>query len=145
VAQREIQSVEVSFFIQATEDEERVRGNVGRFLGIAQVPEEDELEGHFGNRILHVRWHLTGEEAWGCFRTLLSVLGGDGRKELLANLAFHLDEHRALYLRLNKQALMDGVGVISDADPVRIRIKPRSFMMRGSPESFYERLMEQSR
>ena len=145
MTQREIQSVEVSCFVQSTEDEDKVRANVQRYLGLEQSPEEEALEGHFGNRILHVRWHLTGEEAWNCFMTLISLLGDDGRTRLLADLAAHLDEHRALYVRLDKQALMGGAGVISDADPVRIRIKPRSFMMRGPPEAFYGRLMEVGR
>jgi RNA binding exosome subunit len=142
VVQREVQSVEVSCLIQSTEDEERIKERVRRYLGIAQSPEEEALEGHFGNRILHVRWHLTGDEAWNAFQALLSLLGYGGVGELLGSLTAHLDEHRALYVRLNKQALMNGIGAISDTDPVRIRVKPRSFMIRGSPESFYQRLME---
>jgi len=145
VAQREVQSVEVSCLILATEDEERVKERIRRYLGIEQSPEEESLEGHFGNRILHVRWHLTGEEAWTCFQTLISLIGERGREELLVSLAGHLDEHRALYVRLNKQALMSGAGAFSDTDPVRIRVKPRSFMIRGATESFYERLMGRRR
>ena len=142
MVQREVQSVEVSCLIQSTEDEEKVKERIQRYLGIVERPEEEALEGHFGNRILHVRWHLVGDEAWGCFQTLLSLLGNRGKEELLGSLTAHLDEHRALYLRLDKQSLMNGAGVISETDPVRIRVKPRSFLIRGSPESFYERLME---
>lgn len=145
MAQREVQSVEVSCFIQSTEDEERVKAQIQRCLGLVQGREEEALEGHFGNRILHVSWHLIGEEAWDCFQAILTLLGESGREELLESLTAHLDEHRALYVRLSKQALMSGGGVISDTDPVRIRVKPRSFTIRGPPESFYERLMERGR
>jgi RNA binding exosome subunit len=144
VAQREVQSVEVSCLIQATEDEGRIEEQVQRCLGIGTGPEEEVLEGHFGNRILHARWHLTGEDAWTCFQALLSLLGERGRAEILASLTAHLDEHRALYVRLGKQDLMRGFGVISEADPIRIRVKPRSFMLRGPPERFYQGLMERS-
>jgi len=142
MAQREVQSLEVSCFIQATEDEAKVRGSVKKYLGIELEPELDSLEGHFGNRILHAKWHLTGEEAWTSFRTLVGLLGTEGRSELKRNLSSHLDEHGALYLRLNKQTLVGGVMVFTDADPVRVKVKPRGFMMRGAPEQFYERLME---
>jgi RNA binding exosome subunit len=142
VVQREVQSVEVSCFIQATEDEARVIGSVMKHLEIAQEPELEPLEGHFGNRILHARWHLTGEEAWKSARALAAFLGSDGRGELKKNLRSYLDEHGALYLRLNKQTLVSGAGVVADADPVRVKVKPRGFLLKGPPEMFYERLME---
>ena len=145
MAQREVQSVEVSCLILATEDEERVKEHIERYLGIAQSPEEEHLEGHFGNRILHVRWHLTGEQGWECFRSLLSLLGDGGREELLAGLRTHLDEHRALYVRLSKQALTKGEGVLAETDSVRVKFKPRSFAIGGSTESFYRRLIEGGR
>ena len=53
-----------------------------------------------------------------------------------------MDEHRTLYVRLNKQALMQGEGVLSETDPVRIRVKPRSFLIGSDPEAFYVRLLE---
>lgn len=142
VVQREVQAVEVSCFIQATEDEARVLGSIMRHLDIAPEPELDQLEGHFGNRILQARWHLTGDDAWRAVQALSAMLGREGRGELKTHLPSHMDEHGALYLRLNKQMLISGVGLLSDADPVRVRIKPRGFLMKGSPVLFYERLME---
>lgn len=145
MAQREIQSVEVSCFIQATEDEARVTDRIGRSLGIEQEPEREELEGHFGNKIVHVKWHLTGDAGWTCFQTLRSLIVGEWKTELERNLGAYIDEHGALYLRLDKQTLMSGLAAISFGDPVRIRVKPRGFMIRGSPERFYERLLELDR
>ncbi|MDA4123050.1 MAG: hypothetical protein OK456_07725 [Thaumarchaeota archaeon] len=142
MVQREIQSVEVSCFIQATEDEDRVTGNIRMSLGIDQAPEEETLDGHFGNRILRVRWHLTGEDGWRCFGAFVSLLGKEGRGALLGDLSGHIDEHRALYVRLNKQALMAGRGEIADSDPVRVRVKPRSFMIRGDIQDFYAGLLK---
>ena len=142
MVQREVQSVEVSCLIHATEDEERVVRQIQALLSITEGPDSTSLEGHFGNRILHVRWHLIGDEAWACFQSLLGLLGKTGRDELETRISEHLDEHRALYVRLSKQALMNGEGVISETDPVRIRIKPRSFTIGGDTESFYTRLLE---
>ncbi|MGA2664898.1 MAG: RNA-binding domain-containing protein [Nitrososphaerales archaeon] len=138
----EIQAVEVSCFVQATEDEGRLRDAIASSLAIGVGPEEERLEGHFGNRILALSWHLTGEQASTSFRALFSLLGQGGRREVLRELEGYLDDHGALYVRLNKQTLVKGVATTSQSDPVRIRIKPRTFLMKGQPRQFYERLME---
>ena len=141
VARGEIQAVEVSCFVQATEDEGRLRDAITSSLAIGEGPEEERLEGHFGNHILVLSWHLTGERASASFRALVSLLGRDGRREILRELEAYLDERGALYVRLNKQTLVKGIATTSQSDPVRIRIKPRSFLMKGRPRQFYERLM----
>ena len=142
LARGEIQSVSVSCFIQATEDEERVKRTIERYLGIEQEPSEEPLEGHFGNRIVNVAWHLTGDAAWKCLLSTLKTLGKDERARLGAELGALVDEHGALYLRLDKQKLVGGSGVLTAADPVRIRVKPRGFMMGAEPHAFYRRLLE---
>ena len=140
--QREIQALEISCFVQATEDEEKVRRAISTSFGLQQDPETEDLEGYFGNSILDLKWHLTGEQAWTSFRALVSMLGETGRRELLRELGAYLDEHGALYVRLNKQTLISGMATVSSSDPVRIRVKPRHFMMKGPPGQFYERMME---
>jgi RNA binding exosome subunit len=142
VAQREIQSVEVSCIIHGTEDENRVKGSIRRFLRLTMEPTEEVLEGHFGNRIIRASWHLTGEDAWVAFRRLVEVIGSDGRSQVLGDLREHTDEHGALYIRISKQSLIRESALLSSSDPVRVRVKPRGFMMKGSPEEFYGRLME---
>ena len=142
MARREIQSVEVSCFVHATEDEAKVKDGIVRALGVEDGPSEETLEGHFGNPIVHLVWHATGEAAWAAFTRLVEFIGDGGRKEVLGGLEGNTDEHGALYLRLNKQALVRGTALFSSSDPVRVRVKPRRFMMKGSPEKFYRELME---
>lgn len=141
---REIQAVEISCFVQSTEDPSKLRGAVERNLGTVQEPEDERLEGHYGNAIVNLKWHLTGDSAYESFRALLRFLGKEGRRELLSDIDSRLDSHGALYIRLNKQMLVMGMASQSSGDSVRIRIKPRSFMMNGPPRGFYERLMEAS-
>jgi RNA binding exosome subunit len=142
VAQREIQSVEVSCFVHATEDEKKVKDSIMGFLNIEGEPTEEMLEGHFGNRIIHASWHLTGDDAWLVFRRLVEALGKDGRAEVLRDLTARTDAHGALYLRVSRQSLIRGAALLSASDPVRVRVKPRGFMMKGNPEQFYGRLLE---
>lgn len=140
MAQREIQSLEASCFVQATEDEVRLRESIAKALGTARAPEAEVLEGHFGNRIVRLVWRITGEEASASFVALMSLLGRDGRRELARELPACLDEHGALYVRLDKQALVEGVASLSSSDPVRVRAKPRTFM-KGTPLQFYEGML----
>jgi RNA binding exosome subunit len=139
---REIQALEVTCFVQATEDPVKLRGAIEGGLDIQQLPEEEVLEGHFGNGIVRLRWHLTGDEAWRSFHTLMTLLGRDGRNQLLGDLEACLDEHGAMYVRLSKQSMMGGMAEFSSSDPIRIKVKPRSFMMGGPPAQFYERVVE---
>jgi RNA binding exosome subunit len=141
--EKEIQSVEISYFIHATEDLEKVSRAVADRFELAQPPEIEELEGHFGNKIVHVTHHLTGREAATTFRAIVSFLGAERVRELLSGLELTLDEHKALYLRLGKQELLNGVAVLSSTDPIRVKVKPRGFMIKGDAAQFYDRLMSE--
>jgi RNA binding exosome subunit len=140
--QSEIQAVEISYIIHATEDVERVFRGVTERLGVSQPPRTDELEGHFGNKILYVSYHLTGEEATRAFRSTISLLGSGGRRELLANLEDSLDEHKVLYIRIAKQDFLRGVALLSPVDSIRIKVRPRGYMKKADVKSFYSRLLE---
>lgn len=138
-----VQSVEVSYFIQMTEDGERVRKAVAALLGGGFREERQEAEGHFGNAIVWVRVHITGDEAESAFRAILSHIELEDRKAILGDLGSMLDEHGALYIRLSKQVLvMRGSAVLASSDPIRVKVKPRSYVMKRDPGGFYSRLFE---
>ena len=138
-----VQSLEVSYFIQMTEDEEKVRRAVAQLLG-GEFPEErQEAEGHFGNAIVWVRVHLTGDEAEAALRVVISRMEQEDRKAVLADLGGMVDERGALYIRLSKQVLlMRGSAVLASSDPVRVKVKPRPYVMKRDPKGFYTRLFE---
>jgi RNA binding exosome subunit len=143
IVPNEIQSLEISYFVNATEDLDRVTRTVAERFGLSERPELESLEGHFGNVIVHVRHHVTGEAAMSAFRRLVALMGRDGVKELLGHLELALDEHKALYIRLPKQGLMGETAALSEADPVRVRVKPRGFMMKEAVGRFYSRLLQE--
>jgi RNA binding exosome subunit len=138
-----VQSVEVSYFIQMTEDEEKVRKAVSALLG-GEFPEErEEAEGHFGNTIVWVKVHLTGEEAERVIGRIVAHIEREERKAILGRLDSMLDDHGALYIRLSKQVLvMNGSATLGSSDPVRVRVKPRAHATRRDPEGFYSSLLE---
>jgi len=139
----ELQSIEISYIIQATEDEDKVRRAVAALVGVDLPEERQEAEGHHGNKIVWVRHRLAGEEAGAGLRGIVSRMGGDEKDTILAGLDSGLDEHSALYMRLSKQALvMKGTAVLASSDPIRIKVKPRSHLVKRDPAGFYSRLLE---
>jgi len=140
-----VQSLQVSYFVQMTEDEEKVRRAVAALLGGEPTEERQEAEGHYGNKILWVRVHLTGDEAESALGRIVSRLGADERRVIVGDLRGALDEHNALYIRLSKQVLvMNGSAVLASSDPIRVKVKPRSHLVKRDPEGFYARLFEGS-
>lgn len=136
-----IQSVEVSYFVHATEDEARVKEAVGSALGLAGPGEEEVLEGYFGNKITSVTYHLTGEAAEEFVAGLASRMGPKVKEELRRSLVERLDEHSAMYFRLDKQMLMEGELGLGSRDAVRVKIKPRTHLVKGREfEVFKEEL-----
>jgi len=138
-----VQSLEVSYFLQMTEDGEKVRQAVAALLGGEMPEERQEAEGHFGNKIVWVRHHITGEAAEAAFKAVVSHMDKEERSAILRDLGAALDEHNALYIRLSKQVLvMRQWAVLASADPIRVKVKPRSYMVRGDAAGFYARLFE---
>ncbi len=137
-----IQSVEVTYLVHATEDPKKVEEGLSRLLGTQAEPLLERLEGHFGNEILRARLHLTGEDATKAFEGLVSGLPQGVRSEVLGDIRSHLDEHSALFLRFDKQSLVSGSVALGSADSVRVKVKPRSFMVKGGGADFFAGLME---
>ena len=136
-----VQSLEISYLVHATEDQDRISSAVKTTLEIRTAPATEELEGHFGNKILHVSYRLTGEEASSAFASLARNLPKSARKELFENLGGNLDEHSTLYLRLDRQSLVGGRLAFGGAESVRLRVKPRLFLMKGGALDFFRRAL----
>ncbi len=139
----EVQSLEISYFVQATEDEDKIKRAVAALVGRDLPEERQEAEGHHGNKIVWVRHHLTGEDAEAGLRGIVSHMGEDEKEAILGGLDSGLDEHNALYLRLSKQVLvMKGNAVLASSDPIRVKVKPRSHQVKRDPAGFYSQLLE---
>lgn len=136
-----IQAVEVTYLVHATEDPEKIGAAVATLLGTANRPELEELEGHYGNRISKARLHLTGEEAGRALQNAVAKMPQPVRSEILADLGSRLDEHSALFLRFDKQRLVSGSLALAAQDPIRMKVKPRAFVMKGGAASFFSQLM----
>jgi len=117
--------VTVTFFIHATEDQERLLSKIKIAL---DIPEEqlviENIQGHFGNVITSVKGHFIGEDARKLSLKIFENLAADSRNTLISELEKSMDEHDSLYLRIDRQSLDQGLS-LSDEEPIRIKLKPR--------------------
>jgi len=119
-------SAEVSFHLHATEDEERCLLIFSNELDIDPAEFiKTVLEGHYGNEVKRYVIHLTGRRAdeWG--KQLILKMNESDRRRIASEVEKYLDEHGKLYLRLDKQSLIDGVIRMGIEDVVRVKLKPR--------------------
>jgi len=137
-----VQSVDVSFFVHATEDSGRVEAKVAQSLGLEGPPEVEKLEGHFGNPIESVSFHATGELALRAYRRLVEGFPESLRRRLADEISMHVDEHQSLYIRLDKQALMEGRFALGSSDTVRVKVKPRLYSLGGGAINFYREALK---
>ncbi len=119
-------SVTVSFFIHSTEDEVRLRQLVEERLGLE--PSElthEKITGYFGNEILSIRAHVTSPKAQILAERIIEHLSNAARTSIRSDIDKAVDEHDALYLRLDRQSLSNPMLSISDEEPIRIKLKPK--------------------
>ena len=131
-------SAEVSFHLHATEDEERCLLIFSNILDID--PREFSrtvLEGHYGNEVKRYVVHLTGRMAdvWG--KQLIVKMDESDRRRIAREVEKYLDEHGKLYLRLDKQSLIDGLIRAGVGDVIRVKLKPRLRWNRGKMREDY--------
>jgi RNA binding exosome subunit len=136
-----IQSLDLSYLLHATEDPETVSLAVrGTFTSNAPF-ETEEMEGHFGNTIKKVDLHLHGEEATRAFHELASKLPATLKSQLARDMDKYVDEHSSLFLRLDKQKLVKGELALGTNDVIRLKVKPRVFVMKGHGREFFANLL----
>jgi len=137
-----VQSIEVSYFVHSTEDKERINASVRSVMGLNCDMMEEVLEGHHGNRIIRVSCRITGETVSAVLERLVAGLAAGSKKDVVSNIRAMTDEHFMLYLRLNKQSIVEGRLETGGRESVRIRVKPRLFLLREGAEQFYRSVFE---
>ena len=132
-----IQSLDLSCILHATEDVEKVSAAVRALIGGDFTLELEELEGHFGNRISKVTLHLHGDEAAVAFAHVIARMHAELRDSVSRDIDEHVDEHSSLYLRFDKQRLVQGDLAEGHDDAIRLKVKPRAYLMHGHAREFF--------
>lgn len=121
--------VDIRFFVHATEDPTKVIEAVRRLLPTNHVDEivfkRNNLKGHYRNPITLFQTRVKKREiVKAMVETLSSGLGELDKEALLREIGSHM-EKGSLYIRLDKQAALQGDFKLCSADPVRMRIRFR--------------------
>jgi len=132
-----IQSIEISFVVHSTEDEDRIKNSVRRLVGWEAEMNQEKLDGHHGNKILKISIHATGNVAAAVFERIVAGFSRESKREIASSMRMMMDEHSALYLRLNKQSLVCGRIELGGNETVRVKVKPRLFQLKQGAEGFY--------
>ena len=132
-----IQSLDVSYLLHATEDADRVAAAVRELIGSEAPFEFEDLEGHFGNRITKVSLHLHGEDATSAFIRVTGRMPVTLKKSVAGDIDRLVDEHSSLYLRFDKQRLVQGGIATGQDDAIRLKVKPRAFLVHGHARDFF--------
>ena len=138
----EFASVTVSFFVHSTEDSDSLLSIISEKLGLA--PEElhtEGVEGYYGNTIISVKAHVTGRKAQEIALGTLRNLSRSASQQILSELDKSMDEHDALYLRIDRQSINREIA-LSDEEPIRVKLKPKyRFGGHNSMKESYEELI----
>lgn len=119
-------SVTISFLIHATEDVSSLINLVSNRLGLSsEAFEVRQLEGHYGNALHYASAHVTGNTANTVSDLIFANLDNESRSVLTSNIESSLDEHDALYIRLDRQLLGERLTFGSE-EPIRIKFKPKN-------------------
>lgn len=121
--------IEISLFVHATEDLDKVMESLKNVLGdnIGNVSfHRDDLQGHYGNPIIFLKAKIR-EDALinGIVKELTKKIEKTGKGYLLLNAERCTDDKGTFYLRLDKQAAYFGKVVASQADPIHVKLRPR--------------------
>jgi len=80
---------------------------------------------------------LHGEDATTAFTRLTTRMPGALRGTVARDIDKLLDEHSSLYLRFDKQRLVKGEIVVGYDEAIRLKVKPRAFLMHGRARDFF--------
>jgi hypothetical protein len=124
-----VSTIEVSLFVHATEDLDKVMESLKNVLGdnIANVSfHRDDLQGHYGNPIIFLKAKIREDALLkGIMEALAERIENADRGYLLPNAERCTDDKGIFFLRLDKQAAYLGRIAASQADPIHIKIRPR--------------------
>lgn len=116
--------VEITALAQATEDPDLVKEAMRTLLPEDTDIETEEAEGHFGNpvRLLKARFENAAE-----IRGFFDKLGPHFRDRVLDQLDSRLDDDCNLWIRLDKDAALDGDVLPARGEGIVARVKLAAF------------------
>jgi RNA binding exosome subunit len=140
-----IQSVEISTIAHATDDLTKVEAAL-RFILPDSLRERElftrrYVQGHYGNPIVTFDARLCRRSEVETFvESFVERLPRNDKLIILRDLDLHSDSEGNLYIRIDKQQALGCSIVVSDDDPIRVKMKFTRF--KGKPIELMKKLLE---
>ena len=129
MSQIPIAYIDIRFFAHATEDLDKVIEAVRHILPSGHMEDmafkKSNLRGHYGNPITLFEAKIKNKEAIRALVENLSSHLSELDKETLSREIHQHVEKGSLYVRLDKQAALQGKLKLCTSDPIRLRIRFR--------------------
>jgi RNA binding exosome subunit len=124
----QIESVEISFIVHATEDMDRLLQMIKSIIPKQKIEDLDfcidEMRGYYGNPISKVKTMIRNRSiASELALNIANQLGFDDKTILRSNIKQYVDESGKLYIRLDKQAMFKSNFKLVISDPIRVKVK----------------------
>ena len=122
----QFRSVEIVYFLHGTEDYDRVIASIARELSVyVDKFEVSHAEGHYGNPLEIVKALITGAQARDFAESFFGRLSSIVKDSIAQEIGLSLNEHGDLFVRLDKQQLLDGKIILGEVDPIKLKFKLR--------------------
>ena len=127
MAQNPITYIDIRYFAYATEDLKKVAEAVQHILPSDHLDEivfkSHNLRGHYGNLIALFETRIRSKKIVnGLVENLSTRLSQAAQRTLLKEVDRHV-EQGSFYIRLDKQAALQGELDLCTADPIRVRLR----------------------
>ena len=137
-------TVEITFVIHETENTTKFLSNLCSILDISDTDFNKKItEGHHGNKIELIRAHFIRNRVDEITEKILLSLNINDLSILNTDLLDYLDDKFTLYLRFNKQDIIDNILTLSYEDSVRIKIKPKNKLNKTNAIKLYKELLSE--
>ena len=140
----DFRTIEITFVIHETEDIDKFLSHLFEIFGLSDTDFSiKKTEGHHGNIIQLIRAHLIRDRVPEITHKILSSITVTDLKTINNNLLYYLDDKFTLYLRFNKQDIIDNVLMLSYDDSVRIKMKPKIKLNKDKAIASYKELLSE--
>jgi len=140
----DFRTIEITFVIHETENIDKFLSHLFEIFGLSDTDFSiKKTEGHHRNIIQLIRAYLIRDRVPEITEKILSSINIADLKTINNNLLYYLDDKFTLYLRFNKQDIIDNVLTLSYDDSVRIKMKPKIKLNKDKAIASYKELLSE--
>ncbi|MBC7091320.1 MAG: hypothetical protein H5T50_05360 [Nitrososphaeria archaeon] len=136
-------NVEMSFFVHATEDKQKLFDKIKLIFNLSsETFKENVFEGHYGNPIIKYTIYLKGSLAKHVLKLIFKNLDPVDKNLLLESIEKRIDEHKNLYLRVEKSGLFKNFFKLDGSNVIHFKLSPKNKNVKNVKDFYKNFIME---